>query len=318
MPFFSIIIPVYNVVPFLRECLDSVRKQTFADWECICVDDGSTDGSSEIIDEYKKLDDRFIVFHQSNSGVSSARNLGLDNCSGEWICFLDSDDLILNDYLNEIRKLIDKNDKLNWVAVAYSYLLDDGSIVQVHHNGKDEKIIIGESAKDRTMDCVAKCGAICSAIIRKDVLSGLRFDTGVRMREDTLFLTEASNNVRGLAITPINSYLYRKRSDSAYHSAQSLDDALIFQKKFNQIWKKHRFSTKAYTLFTMKNLQFCLRSCRIDVDKLRQIRHEINCGTGECAFDYSSLKFRAKLRWWVFLKLGYWKTLLGFKKFNVK
>ena len=90
---FSVIIPVYNVEPYLRICLDSVLAQTFTDWEAICVDDGSTDGSGAILDEYAALDSRFRVIHQSNAGVSAARNAALDVATGEMVMFLDADDV---------------------------------------------------------------------------------------------------------------------------------------------------------------------------------------------------------------------------------
>ena len=92
MPYFSIVIPVYNVAPYLRECLDSALAQTFSDWEAICVDDGSTDGSGEILDEYAAKDGRFKVIHQKNAGVSAARNFGIDAAVGEYVTFLDGDD----------------------------------------------------------------------------------------------------------------------------------------------------------------------------------------------------------------------------------
>lgn len=81
-PFSSIIIPVYNVAPYLRECLDSVLAQTLGDWECICVDDGSTDGSGAILDEYAAMETRFRVIHQANAGVAGARNRGLNAARG--------------------------------------------------------------------------------------------------------------------------------------------------------------------------------------------------------------------------------------------
>lgn len=90
---FSIVIPIYNVVPYLRECLDSVLAQTFTDWEAICVDDGSTDGSGSILDEYAVCDRRFRVIHQTNAGVSVARNVGMLNAVGGYITFLDGDDV---------------------------------------------------------------------------------------------------------------------------------------------------------------------------------------------------------------------------------
>lgn len=88
----SVIIPVYNVEPYLRKCLDSIVNQTYRDLEILVVDDGSTDGSGAICDSYAEKDERVVVFHTENRGLSAARNLGLDNAKGEWINFLDSDD----------------------------------------------------------------------------------------------------------------------------------------------------------------------------------------------------------------------------------
>lgn len=94
MPRFSIIVPVYNVKECLRQSLDSVERQSFSDWECICVDDGSTDGSSEVLDFYAEKNARFRVIHQPNAGVSAARNVALAQMRGEWILFLDADDAL--------------------------------------------------------------------------------------------------------------------------------------------------------------------------------------------------------------------------------
>ena len=93
-PLISIIIPVYKVEPFLRECLDSIVSQTYQNLEIILVDDGSTDGSGAICDEYAARDGRIIVIHQENQGISGARNAGLDIASGDYVLFVDSDDRI--------------------------------------------------------------------------------------------------------------------------------------------------------------------------------------------------------------------------------
>ena len=102
-PFFSIIVPVYNVAPYLRECLDAVLAQAFGDWECLCVDDGSTDESGEILDEYAKRDARFWVVHQRNWGLSAARNRGIDcalaRAQGHYLTFIDADDWVAPNYL---------------------------------------------------------------------------------------------------------------------------------------------------------------------------------------------------------------------------
>ena len=99
MPVISIIVPVYNVEQYLVKCLDSIKEQTFNDWEAILVDDGSTDKSSDICDMYQEKDKRFKVVHKENGGLSDARNKGLELACGKYILFLDSDDYILPDML---------------------------------------------------------------------------------------------------------------------------------------------------------------------------------------------------------------------------
>lgn len=94
MPKISIIVPIYNVEKYIEKCIQSILNQTFSDFELILVNDGSTDSCGEICDKYKKLDDRIIVIHKVNGGLSSARNAGIDIARGEYIGFIDSDDYI--------------------------------------------------------------------------------------------------------------------------------------------------------------------------------------------------------------------------------
>lgn len=105
-PAISVIVPVYNVELYLRQCLDSILAQEFDDWEAILVDDGSTDRSGEICDEYTAHDPRFKVIHQANSGLAGARNSGLAACKGEYVYFLDSDDWISTSCLSKLYSAI--------------------------------------------------------------------------------------------------------------------------------------------------------------------------------------------------------------------
>ena len=100
-PLVSVIIPVYNVEPYLRQCLDSVSGQTYQNLEILVIDDGSTDSCGKICDEYAKCDDRIKVFHTENRGLSAARNLGLDSMTGEYVAFIDSDDWFELDAIEE-------------------------------------------------------------------------------------------------------------------------------------------------------------------------------------------------------------------------
>ena len=102
MPKVSVIIPVYNVEEYLRECLDSVVNQTLKDIEIICINDGSTDSSLEILKEYAQKDNRFVILEQENQGAGAARNKGLEVAQGEYLYFLDSDDYIIKECLEEL------------------------------------------------------------------------------------------------------------------------------------------------------------------------------------------------------------------------
>lgn len=102
----SVIVPVYNVEKYLEKCLESIRKQTYTNLEIILVDDGSSDNSYEICKKYVQMDTRFKVFHKKNGGQGSARNLALNYCTGEYICFIDSDDYVKNDYVEYLYVLL--------------------------------------------------------------------------------------------------------------------------------------------------------------------------------------------------------------------
>ena len=105
MPKISIVVPVYKAESFLHVCVNSILAQTYTDFELILVDDGSPDDSGVLCDEFASSDDRIRVLHKKNGGVSSARNLGMSVASGEWLCFIDSDDFVDQTYLEDFLKL---------------------------------------------------------------------------------------------------------------------------------------------------------------------------------------------------------------------
>lgn len=127
-PQISIIVPVYNVEDYLRQCLDSIIAQTFTDWECIFVDDGSKDGSGRICDEYAQKDDRFKVIHKENGGVAKARIDGFNASQGEYVFFIDADDTIEAD---AIEKLFKNSQKYNVdISICQISVVVDGNKTQ--------------------------------------------------------------------------------------------------------------------------------------------------------------------------------------------
>ena len=112
LPKISVIVPVYNTAKYLNRCIDSILSQTFSDFELLLIDDGSTDNSGSICDEYVIQDSRVRVFHKENGGVSLARNLGVNEARGEWIAFIDADDWILDTYLATFVNYINKDSQI--------------------------------------------------------------------------------------------------------------------------------------------------------------------------------------------------------------
>lgn len=109
---FTVIVPVYNAEEYLDRCIESILNQTFTNYELLLVNDGSKDNSLQILRKFEKIDKRITVFTQENQGVSVARNQGIENAKGEYICFIDSDDWVENDYLENLYKNKTSDDTL--------------------------------------------------------------------------------------------------------------------------------------------------------------------------------------------------------------
>ena len=122
----SVIVPVYNTEQYLPRCIESILSQSFTDFELLLIDDGSTDGSGKICDAYAEKDNRIRVFHKENGGVSSARNMGLDEAKGEWVYFVDSDDELLHDGLQVL--FDNTNKEVDVVLAGFEEVSEEGVI----------------------------------------------------------------------------------------------------------------------------------------------------------------------------------------------
>lgn len=209
-PFFSIIVPVYNVASWLRECLDSIKNQTFGDWEAICVDDGSTDGSPAILDEYAARDSRFRVIHKSNGGVSSARNAALDVARGDWLMFLDGDDCYRKDALQWLKNASDANSGSQIIAFK-TKKFPDGAIVPCEKECHCECSVIDVSEHIDDREWLSYFAG--KAYVRS-LCGDLRFDERLSNGEDVLFVTQAVLRAKSVIATGCELYLYRRRDDS--------------------------------------------------------------------------------------------------------
>lgn len=213
-PKFSIIIPVYNVASYLRECLDSVLAQTFPVWEAVCVDDGSTDGSGAILDEYAACDSRFRVFHQENAGVSAARNAAIDSAIGDWFLFLDGDDALRVDALATFMPFIEHESGLDGILVhPYGSCWNGDNIPDRKVN---TRVLVEDATKeDLFLGQYAANGLVISRIYRRNKFTDLRFRTDIAMAEDICFWFDALCVDARWMILNAEYYLYRQRPDSA-------------------------------------------------------------------------------------------------------
>lgn len=202
MKLLSIIVPVYNVKPYLKDCVESIINQTYKNLQILLVDDGSTDGSQDICDEYARKDSRIVVIHKENGGLSTARNEGMDRAEGEYIAFVDSDDWLEP---NMYDAMITQLEKYDADLVACSFFECKG----------DEKKAVGDSKNVTVLDkeeiFINKNQLRFLAwnkVFRKSLVEGLRFVPG-QVYEDFHFCRQVFLQTKKLIYLDVPFYDYR-------------------------------------------------------------------------------------------------------------
>lgn len=223
---FSVIVPVYNAAKYLRPCLDSVLNQTEKDWECVCVDDGSTDESGRILDEYASKDGRFKVFHRQNGGVGVVRNVGLGEATGEWITWIDADDIYALDRLAEARRIIEcENPDLVRFGIYFGKAGEtDFGCAKIESKGY--RVYKDETAKTWGWHCLAPVGMVWTWVARRGLLEGTSFRPGMRVKEDSIYCGGLANRLNKAVQSEYQAYFYRQLPTSAIHSVRRADDCL--------------------------------------------------------------------------------------------
>lgn len=213
MPAISIIIPVYNTEKYLKECLDSVIAQTFSDWELIIVDDGSTDGSPQICEEYASRDERINVIHKANGGFSSARNAGLDASKGDYLFFIDSDDIIRPNTLDHLFKnAIDNNCLISSACYIYSSVPTFPTQKNLKVYTIDSHHVISNVLyqKNNFDNCV------WNKLIKFELFNDLQFNDC--WFEDLDIFYKLYNRANRIVVSNHITYFYRKHDASFIHS----------------------------------------------------------------------------------------------------
>ena len=264
----SVIIPAYNIEKYIKKCIDCVRGQTYQNLEIILVDDGSTDRTPKICDLSASEDERIRVLHQPNGGLSRARNVGIDTSSGEYIFFVDGDDMVHIDCIRTLLMIMKKEDCDIVQCKTYSFLSEDKIPVDMPEEqhaiftGKEmcECLLFGRYGSDTTV--------VWDKLYKKSFFSNLRFREGM-LYEDVAIMHEIFWNAKKVVVTNLPLSFYRsKRQGSITHSANEKSGDQVradyIQLTFFQKHDNPRFVGQCY--YVLSNDMAKLRIYKDDLD----------------------------------------------------
>lgn len=265
----SIIVPIYNVENYLSYALDSILNQTYKNLEVLLIDDGSTDSSSKIAEEYVKRDSRFILIHQKNQGLSGARNTGLNNATGKYIMFLDSDDFFDSNSCQSLYDCIEQTNA-DYVIGNYTNTNEDGTKWQNPVFNKEKFKSFKLSITDYTNSFYIMNSGVWNKIFRKAFIDklGVRFVEKLPA-EDAIFSTYCFIHSKNVYYTPDNVYNYRLRDSNSISTSCSKQYFLGINKAYRIIYDNFRTSNNLeyYRFFYAKSMNYILYRF-IDTDML--------------------------------------------------
>lgn len=222
-PEISVIVPVYNVSRYLSRCIESLRSQTFQSFELLLIDDGSTDGSAALADEWAGLDARIRVFHQANAGVSAARNRGLEEAAGRFICFVDADDWVYPSYLEALYTALPAGEEEGLVIQGFKEVSPDGITSGPGVSLSDKCWRKAEFGWLFREEAISNLGYSCAKLYARSLLDRhpIRFRVGIHCCEDLLFMLEYLLYGNYVVFGAARYYVYVKYPDSLSRTVNS-------------------------------------------------------------------------------------------------
>ena len=241
----SIIVPIYNTEKYLHQCLDSILNQTYTNFEVLLVNDGSTDSSGIICQEYVENDSRFRYFEKNNGGVASARNLGLERSGGAYITFIDSDDWVEPNYLDVLYTALKENDTDVAISTYKRFAQDGVFYLRSYSREDDEFLNIGTRSRDSFLEILPRLGeldhsfySISSKLIKRKIIGNLLFDEQISYAEDLNFFFHLYLGVESVVYVRDYTYVYRTHDASTSQNINELKvlhELEIFKRMFQQI-----------------------------------------------------------------------------------
>ena len=249
MPKVSIIVPIYKAEAMLQKCLDSIRRQSESDWECLLLDDGSPDRSGAICDAYAARDSRFITLHKPNGGVSETRNMGLDMAKGDWIMFIDADDSIAPETLEIALYNANVN---NLDIIQFSFTRDKSQI------GLHDDSATGVCLRDEYIAKNKMLGAVWGSLVKASIIrdNNIRFDRQMKLAEDQLFTYTCMSYANRMQRLPNMLYYYYDNPGSATNNEKTEDIIYSSQQciKFKESHPVFSFRIDDLVLFYIEKL----------------------------------------------------------------
>ena len=232
----SVIVPVYNVEAYLERCVESILQQTYAHFELILINDGSTDSSGQICDHLASQYENIKVYHIENAGVSNARNMGIQLATGSWVTFIDSDDFVTQDYL---ATLASAAEGLNvGFVIAPLHHIKNGIVTDLpSHSGKTELWSTEETMKELLMTTRTSFFPVAK-LFKRDLLADEKFNTNYHLAEDALLLTELLLKTRCSCVfidKPVYYYDHREGSATTSVNRHVFDTIEVYQQIIAQV-----------------------------------------------------------------------------------
>ena len=232
----SVIVPVYNVEAYLERCVESILQQTYANFELILINDGSTDSSGLICDHLASQYENIKVYHIENAGVSNARNMGIQLATGAWITFIDSDDFVTQDYLATLASAVE-GENIGFVIAPLQHI-KNGIVTDLPpHSGKTELWSTEETMKELLMTTRTSFFPVAK-LFKRDLLADEKFNTNYHLAEDALFLTELLLKTRCSSVfidKPIYYYDHREGSATTSVNQHVLDTIEVYKHIIAQV-----------------------------------------------------------------------------------
>ena len=250
LPFFSIVMPVYNAEKYIREAINSICAQTFTDWECLIINDCSSDNTLKILEEYKKKDSRIQIFSlEENQGVSSARNKGIRCAKGKYLWFVDADDRVeLNMLENLHEKLVKTPAKLTVFGLYEEYYDEEGKLEYTnprspqngYYNSKEEARKQFLKLEQNTL-----YGYPWNKVYQTDYLQDMKLEfedyRKTKFIEDILFNIQYSKEIDSLLLIDIKPYHYAKRSNSSLTNEYVPEYYEFHRRRIKELWNQQKY-----------------------------------------------------------------------------